>query len=916
MSEQVPVTSASAAAVAAAATATGGGAIAPAAAPDLINSAPAAGVNNVLAAGLPLVFRSDSGASTHTPFSANPSANGNALAALPLTFKSILSYGNTEKSSGSLFEDANPFVGGVHRQAIGADVSNSGSSFRRSFVWNAVPYPFASTVADAAGSLYRSNCVDELWNLADSPMGAGACSEVRLGKRKQGAQQAAIKIVCKGAPDLFSSSGECREVVAFNIAGKHPNVVTCHEIYEDDRFIYLVLELLDGGQLLHRVAEKQFYPHYCENDVVNLIRGITRGLAHLHELGIAHRDIKPENVLYASKTLDPTIKLTDFGIAHTQCLTNEARDMVGTPLYVAPEVLLRRPYGCQADMWSLGVIVHILLTGYPPFDHDDLVQLVNMVKYEPLCLDGDEWVIVSDAARDFVCRLLTREVSKRLTAEKALAHAWLASPRPPPFPAPPTLLKVEGNGNADDDARSQDGTVPLLVAQANLHSFVMRREWKRIVHRKTSENNLKLSVLVSLSEKDLKISESFASREECDSSQCIASVRATHSATPTTREDKKTEPLAEVGMGAQTTSAGSAAEAGAPRKSASMSADSKGHGRKVNKTRGVSLDTGLQRVDSDDYGNGAATDRSEHGVTRQGSRWRRKRTTETSSGSSVRPSTATDGVVRADEESSSAKQASRRTRKLREKGKPEKKVATPGIRKDNKAATDHDREQERLRRQRLQLQAQLEKRRQSEGKSSSVDGHVTAGADDAMSSAGGTARSHGGRTDARSLRSAHSFRASARRPTDGTSIPTAGSVSSRNLSSPSSSSSSSSTSSAASESKLSLLNGTDDDDDGVDVDGRDSLLAISKLSDGSGAASDWLRERRDADAQDDVATIHKQRAIFEDVRKTRATVKGRRPRPSDARPQSERSKSRPPRVKRVGMLRMHRRYKSGDVLTP
>lgn len=437
---------------------------------------------------------------------------GNPLAALRVTFMSVRSYGNTEKSSGSLGEDANGFVGGAYRsQWSSSDKGLGGAgSFRRSFrnTWSSVGLP--SKVEEAAGSCYRSGSIDDHWYIKER-LGEGAFSEVRLGEGRHGEGFVAVKIVSKGAPDLFCPSGFCREVISCQLVGEHPNVVKCNEIFEDDRFIYIVMELLTGGQMLPRVADAHYYPRYCENDVVTLVRCLTRALAHLHKLGIAHRDVKPENVLYASDTLDPTVKLTDFGIAHTGCETNPAHDMVGTPLYVAPEVLLRKPYGCAADMWSLGVIVHILLTGYPPFDDDDLVQLIKKVKNRPLRMLGEEWVVISEEASDFVQKLLTRDVSKRLSAEQALAHAWLATPRPPPFPAPPMPskpLNPPARVQVPPTAQSrQDGTIPLMVAQINLQSFVVRKEWKRMVEREPSERNLKLSMLVSLSEKDLGVTD-------------------------------------------------------------------------------------------------------------------------------------------------------------------------------------------------------------------------------------------------------------------------------------------------------------------------------------------------------------------------------------------------------------------------
>lgn len=648
------------------------------------------------------------------------STNNLPLVALPLTFRSILSYGhtNTERSSASLLDDQgpapNPFFGGVYRPYDfgGATVMSSSGSFPRlSFnnnnSWTTVPYPVDTRVAEAAGLLYRPGPISDHWTISDQ-LGEGACSEVRLGRRKRPfnsggaaattttalptatasttpgtitttesatgsspagagsttstptttaatsvADVAAIKIILKGAPDLFSKTGECREVEAFKIAGHHPNIVACYEVYEDERFIYLVLELLEGGDMLKRVTQTSLYPRYSENDAVEIIRGLVRGLAHLHALGIAHRDIKPENILFSSGSSTssnsnsnisadgllssssavpqrhhphhhihphhhhhhhphhhngyqdhydlPVLKLTDFGIAHTQALRLDARDMVGTPLYVAPEVLLRTPYGCKADMWSLGVIVHILLTGVPPFDHEDVVQLVNMVKYDDVRFDDPEWDTVSDAGKNFVRSLLKRNVGRRLSADNALVHPWLAPRQPPPFPPPPSPLvtpaatgtntantsiktptpsassslaspaTTPGGGggmlSSSPSSSSSNNTAavsnplfsvsvnPLTVTvqssssspssaliaiethsakkarnraffksvQDNITSFAERNARKRIIERKQSENNLQLAKLVSLSERNLCISESFVSHDAIPSAPATIS---------------------------------------------------------------------------------------------------------------------------------------------------------------------------------------------------------------------------------------------------------------------------------------------------------------------------------------------------------------------------------------------------------
>lgn len=729
--------------------------------------------------GFSLQHRTDStasGAPVQSLLNNESSANGNLFPGFRLTFQSLISYGNTEKSSNSLYDERNLSSGGPHHHGFGSRAEfpgiNSIGSLRPSFhtICSSPGRPHSSKVAEAAGMLYRSKCFDENWVLGN-PIGAGAFSEVRLGMSKDGSRTVAVKIVGKGAPDLFTVDGECREVVAFKIAGKHSNIVACHEVYEDDRFIYLILELLTGGPILQRVANKEFYGSYCENDVITLVRGLTKGLAHLHELGIAHRDVKPENVLFASDSMGPSVKLTDFGIAQSHCLTNTARDMVGTPLYVAPEVLLRKPYGCQSDMWSLGVVVHILLTGYPPFDHDDLVQLVNMVKYEPFRMDGDEWTVVSEAGRDFVRRLLTREVGKRLTASQALSHAWLSSPRPPPFPAP----EAHALDKEASPAVPQAGTIPLVVAQSNLYSFVIRKEWKQFVHRKSSEQDLKLSMLVSLSEKSLKISESCNALED------------------------------------------NIARKGGTRHDDESKGRSSSQEVQEAHLASTALVSSNRKQSMEDDKSVVVSERNLKKEKERAKRREKKETKKRMTESSGRSSVSAGGGGRGRASSGATTDAEPK------KGK-----------RENQGSQNHDREQERLRQKRLQLQAELSKRRKTgtSTKSSSADGRAGRGG-----GANSVARKRWYRTNEASER------------TDSGSI---GSLS------------------PGSSCQSSVLN------EAVDAGEMDGLPGESGATDQEGDEvacklpgddEDWevlpliQRERRDANAQEDVEQVFKQRIV-------------------------------------------------------
>ncbi|PXF39393.1 Calcium-dependent protein kinase 18 [Gracilariopsis chorda] len=182
---------------------------------------------------------------------------------------------------------------------------------------NSVAFAFPGG-AGAGPALYRCGSIDDFWKLS-----------TRLD-------------YSKGAPDLFCpQSGDCRDVLAFRAMQSHSILFQSSGIYEDERFIYIVMELLTGGQMLPRLTDRErYYPRYCENDIVTVARSLVRALAHLHLHGITHSRCQTGEHSLFSESKDPTVKLSDFGIADTNAHNVNATDMVGTPQYIAPEVLL------------------------------------------------------------------------------------------------------------------------------------------------------------------------------------------------------------------------------------------------------------------------------------------------------------------------------------------------------------------------------------------------------------------------------------------------------------------------------------------------------------------------------------------------------------------------------------------------
>jgi len=201
----------------------------------------------------------------------------------------------------------------------------------------------------------------------------------------------------------------------------HKHIVQLVDFYEEKDYFYLVMDYMTGGDVFDRVVGMD---HYTEKDARNLVQILLKAVKFMHEKGVAHRDLKPQNLLLKSKDNNAEIKVADFGFArrvHTpQSLTNRC----GTPTYVAPEILKNIPHDTRADMWSVGVVIYVLLVGYPPFMEEkqqDLFRKIRSGEYE---FEGEDWAEISEEAIDLIKKLLVVEPQERLTAVEALNQPW------------------------------------------------------------------------------------------------------------------------------------------------------------------------------------------------------------------------------------------------------------------------------------------------------------------------------------------------------------------------------------------------------------------------------------------------------------------------------------------------------------
>ncbi|CAF3336405.1 unnamed protein product [Rotaria socialis] len=253
-------------------------------------------------------------------------------------------------------------------------------------------------------------------------LGKGAFSIVRRCIQKSSAQEFAAKIIntkklsSRDHQKLDREARICRQL-------KHPNIVRLHESISEEGFHYLVFDLVTGGELFEDIVAREFY---SEADASHCIQQVLEAVRHCHESNIVHRDLKPENLLLASKTKGAAVKLADFGLAiEVNGEQTQWYGFAGTPGYLSPEVLKKEPYGKPVDIWACGVILYILLVGYPPFWDEDQHRLYNQIKAGAYDYPSPEWDTVTSEAKRLIDSMLNINPSRRISATDALKHPWI-----------------------------------------------------------------------------------------------------------------------------------------------------------------------------------------------------------------------------------------------------------------------------------------------------------------------------------------------------------------------------------------------------------------------------------------------------------------------------------------------------------
>jgi len=300
---------------------------------------------------------------------------------------------------------------------------------------NAVSYVYMSTNRDFQRD-YPRQLRDKY--LISKELGTGACGVVKLGFKISGSfgvsldnpQRVAVKKVDKRKAPLHKGAGsDVLNEVRILRAVDHPCVIRMEDVVDTEHFLYIVLELAEGGELFDKIVQKT---RLNESEAKLVFYQLASAIDYLHSVNVAHRDLKPENILLCSSDdSKPLVKITDMGLSKLVDIESKLKTFCGTPQYLAPEVLMSRirgdgSYGFEVDYWSLGVILYVMISGCPPFSPERTDKpLIRQVCDGDYSFPAQRWNSVSKEAVDLIKGLMTVGRRKRLTARQALDHPWI-----------------------------------------------------------------------------------------------------------------------------------------------------------------------------------------------------------------------------------------------------------------------------------------------------------------------------------------------------------------------------------------------------------------------------------------------------------------------------------------------------------
>jgi calcium/calmodulin-dependent protein kinase I len=290
-----------------------------------------------------------------------------------------------------------------------------------------------SDTATVQSMIQKKRVIHDYYDLSSNVIGTGTYASVREARRKADGSSWAVKIIRTRNLDRRNSELILREAEMLRSL-RHSCITHLEDVFEDKDNVYLVMELCIGGDLFDRILGSEL-GRYSEPTARRCFKNILEGISYLHSHDVAHRDIKPENILLTSRSCDVSVKISDFGLAKRVDETSRLRTIVGTPVYYAPEIMLRLgsvaglgEYSLDADMWSAGVLLYAMLLGRLPWQQDefhDFERQAGLGQPVRRAVRFEGLPAISAPAMDLIQRLLVEQPHLRLTAKQALAHPWI-----------------------------------------------------------------------------------------------------------------------------------------------------------------------------------------------------------------------------------------------------------------------------------------------------------------------------------------------------------------------------------------------------------------------------------------------------------------------------------------------------------
>uniref|UniRef100_A0A7N4P1W5 non-specific serine/threonine protein kinase n=1 Tax=Sarcophilus harrisii TaxID=9305 RepID=A0A7N4P1W5_SARHA len=281
--------------------------------------------------------------------------------------------------------------------------------------------PLSNVSLPAPQQLHGKSLVFSDGYVVKETIGVGSYSVCKRCIHKATNMEYAVKVIDKSKRD---PSEEIEILLRY---GQHPNIITLKDVYDDGKHVYLVTELMRGGELLDKILRQKFF---SEREASSVLHTLCRTMEYLHSQGVVHRDLKPSNILYVDESGNPeSIRICDFGFAKQLRAEN---GLLMTPCYtanfVAPEVLRRQGYDEGCDIWSLGILLYTMLAGYTPFANgpsDTPEEILTRIGGGKFTLSGGNWDTISETAKDLVSKMLHVDPHRRLTAKQVLQHPWV-----------------------------------------------------------------------------------------------------------------------------------------------------------------------------------------------------------------------------------------------------------------------------------------------------------------------------------------------------------------------------------------------------------------------------------------------------------------------------------------------------------